>query len=214
MPKAVCFCPWDGPSPLAAKCHRLDNGDTEDQSHGDNDAAFQHCPQCMSPIDGDMLNVALPQKLSPVLEAPVLGTPSLEPRLLVFVGETGETSPLTEPAQQMGVRFPPMSFAEPSTSDLPLGMRASLAALKADSQATRLARVKQEQSDKLTVDTYQRHVDRYEKWWVGYQVERVSTTPGWITIPAFPITTVKVSMFLGYESMCEKVCPPFCPFAS
>ena len=165
----------------------------------------------MSPINGDTLNVAFPQKLSPTLEAPTLGTPSLEPRLLVFVGKT---PPPTEPARQTGARFPSVSFAKPSTSDLPLGMRASLVALEADSQAARLAQVKQEQSDKSTADTYQRHVDRYEKWWVGYQVERVSTTPGWITIPAFPITTVKVSMFLGYESTREKVRPPFHPFAS
>ena len=213
-PKAVRFRPWDGPSPLAAKRRRLDNGDAEDQSRGDNDAAFRHCPRCVSPIDGDTLNVALPQKLSPALEAPALGTPSLEPRLLVFAGETGETPPPTEPARQTGARFPPVSFAEPSTSDLPSGMRASLAALKADSQAARLARVKQEQSDKSTADTYQRHVDRYEKWWVGYQVERASTTPGWTAIPAFPITAAKVSMFLGYESTREKVRPPFHPFAS
>ncbi len=121
---------------LAAKCRWLDNSDTKDQSCGDNDVAFQHCPWCMSPIDGNTLNVAFPQKLSPTLEAPTLGPPSLKPRLLVFMGET---PPLTEPAQQMGVWFPPMSFAKPSTSDLPLGMRASLAALKANSQAACLA---------------------------------------------------------------------------
>ncbi len=74
--------------------------------------------------------------------------------------------------------------------------------------------MKQEQSDKLTADMYQRHINRYEKWWVGYQVERASATPGWTAILAFPITATKVSMFLGYESMHEKVCPPFCPFTS
>ncbi|KAI9444387.1 hypothetical protein BJY52DRAFT_1082616, partial [Lactarius psammicola] len=68
----------------------------------------------------------------------------------------------------------------------------------------RLARVKQEQGDKTTADTYQRHVDRYEKWWEGYQVERASTIPGWTAIPAFPITATKASMYLGYESTREK----------
>jgi len=40
LPKAVRFRPWDGPSLLATKCRQLNNGDAEDQSRGDNDAAF------------------------------------------------------------------------------------------------------------------------------------------------------------------------------
>ncbi|KAH9042416.1 hypothetical protein EDB84DRAFT_1256423, partial [Lactarius hengduanensis] len=88
--------------------------------------------------------------------------------------------------------------------DPSLGMRASLAALEADSQAARLARAKREQSDKSTAVTYKRHVERYETWWEGYQVERASAIPGWTTIPAFPITAAKASMFLGYKSTREK----------
>ena len=52
-----------------------------------------------------------------------------------------------------------------------------------------------------------RHVDRYQKWWVAYQAEKVGTIPGWTTIPAFPITVAKATVFLVYESTHEKVCP-------
>ncbi|KAF8263301.1 hypothetical protein EI94DRAFT_1463137, partial [Lactarius quietus] len=88
--------------------------------------------------------------------------------------------------------------------DPSLGMQASLAALEADSQAARLAHMKQEQSDKSTAPTYKRHVDRYERWWQGYQLEQMNTIPGYTVIPAFPITAAKVSMFLGYECTREK----------
>ncbi len=121
----------------------------------------------------------------------------------------------------MGLRVLPTSFEPPtgadcdrhrlralSTVDPSSGMRASLAALEADSQATQLAHAKREQSDKSTANTYRRHVDRYKRWWQGYQAEQASAIPGWTMIPAFPITAAKVSMFLGYESTREKVCHP------
>lgn len=99
--------------------------------------------------------------------------------------------------------------------DMSAGMQASLAALEADSQAARLAHASQEQSDKSTAGTYKRHVDRYVKWWVSYQAEKLDALPGWTTIPAFPITPAKAAMFLGYESTREKVCPSLSliPFA-
>jgi len=181
--------------------------DAEDQSHGDVAMALQNC-LCMSPTDSDMVDVPPPRKLSPELE-----TPSS-----LFVGE--DSSP-AGPAQQMGLRVLPTSFEPPtgtdcnrhwlrasSTVDPSSGMRASLAALEADSQAAWLAHAKREQSDKSTVNTYRRHVDRYERWWQGYQAEQASAIPGWTMIPAFLITAVKVSMFLGYKSTCEKVHHP------
>ncbi|KIM85928.1 hypothetical protein PILCRDRAFT_86658 [Piloderma croceum F 1598] len=85
-----------------------------------------------------------------------------------------------------------------------MGMQASLAALEANSHAACLAHAKQEQSDKSTVGTYKRHVDRYEKWWIHYQAEQSASIEGWISIPAFPITATKVSMLLGHESTQEK----------
>ena len=49
------------------------------------------------------------------------------------------------------------------------------------------------------------HVNRYERWWVQYQARQTASIAGWTLIPAFPITTAKVSMFLEYEANCEKV---------
>lgn len=211
-PKPVRFRPWDGPSPLAAKRRRLDSSDTGGQGHGDDDAA-SHCLR-VSPIDSDMADtadLAYAQKPSPSLKTP----------LLVFAGET---PPPAEPAQaahtqQTGTQFPPVCSELPtdtdrhcpqhlasstSTAGPSSGMQASLVALEADSQAARLAHAKRERGDKSTASTYKRHVDRYEKWWMSYQAGKASAIPGWTTIPAFPITAAKASMYLGYESTREK----------
>jgi hypothetical protein len=160
---------------------------------GDIDAAFQDCLR-MSPLDGHLGSTA---------EAAYLPKPS--PSLLAPSSPlVGETLSLAGPT-----RCPPTGLlALPTSAEPSAGMQASLAALEADSQAACLAHVKREQSDKSTAGTYKRHVDRYEKWWEGYQVERMNIVPGWTTIPAFPITAAKAAMFLGYESTHEKVCFP------
>lgn len=160
-----------------------DNGRAS--SLGDIDAAFQHCLR-MSPLD--QAEAAFLPKPSPGLQVPL-------PLL------TGST-----PSALAGPELLP-----PTGADLSAGMQASLAALEAESQAARLAHAKQEQSDKSTAGTYQRHINRYEAWWEGFQEEKMKTIPGWTMIPAFPITAAKVGMFLGYESTREKVCPPFSP---
>jgi hypothetical protein len=181
------------------------SGDPDDQSRGVVAMALKNCLR-MSPTDGDSADVTSLQKLSP----------SFEPPVSLF---TREVSSPAGPAQQTGMWVLPTSFEPPTgtdcdprqllaatTDDLSLGMRASLAALEADSQAARLAHTMREQSDKATAKTYKRHVDRYERWWQGYQAERASAIPGWTMIPAFPITAARASMFLGYESTREKVC--------
>ena len=156
-----------------------DNGRAS--SLGDIDTVFKDCLR-MSPLD--KAEAAFLPKPSPGLQVPL-------PLL------TGSTPSLAGPA------LPP-----PAGADLSVGMQASLAALEAESQAARLAHAKQEQSDKSTAGTYQRHVNRYEKWWEGYQLEKMEAILGWTTIPAFPITVAKVTMFLDYESTREKVCLP------
>ena len=85
--------------------------------------------------------------------------------------------------------------------DMSTWMQASLAALEAESQVACNALAKQEQRDKLTTATYKRHVDRYQKWWVAYQAEKVGTIPGWITIPAFTITVAKATVFFVMDGI-------------
>jgi hypothetical protein len=174
-----------------AECCQLgssDNGgasNTAGPSSRDVDVAFRGCLR-MSPVDGngDTAEAAFLPKPSPSLQGP-----------------SSLLAPLVGPVQ-----CPPMGLlVPPASAELSEGMRASLAALEADSQAARLAHAKREQSDKSTVGTYKRHVNRYEKWWQGYQAEQMNAIPGWTTIPAFPIMAAKVSMFLGYESTREKV---------
>ena len=196
-----------------AKRHRLESSDdnddynddtardAEDPCRDDRDAALNGRLR-MSPTGSDVVITLPPWSLSPNLEPPSFSFAC-------------EASP---PAWQTATRFPPASL-EPSTAanlehcrqvalltaDPSSGMRASLAALEVDSQAACLTHARQEQSDKSTAKTYKRHVDRYEKSWLGYQEGQAHAIPAWTAIPAFPITAVKASMFLGHESMREKV---------
>jgi len=135
------------PTSHNANCHWPDSSDNEaasdakDQSHGDVTMALQNCLH-MSLTNSDMVDVPPPQKLSP----------KLEPPSSLF---TGEDSSPAGPAQQMGLWVLPTSFELPTGTDCDhhwlrasstvnpsLGMRASLAALKANSQATQLAHAK------------------------------------------------------------------------
>jgi len=203
-PKATHIRPWDGQSPLASKRRRLDNNVTDEQDvmaldTDTRNTAFNDCLR-MSPADSEVFGAGLPQKLLPELEPP---SPSF-----LFAGVSGFTSPLFE---QDRVETPalPRHHMTQLVLHMSEGMQASLAALEIESHATRLAQVKKEQNDKSTGTTYQRHIKRYEQWWLQYQVEQTARIPGWTSIPAFPITAAKVSMFLEYEATREKVCSPF-----
>jgi len=91
------------------------------------------------------------------------------------------------------------------------GMQASLAALEAESHATRLAQAKKEQGDKSTGTTYQRHIKRYEQWWVRYQVEQAAEMPGLDSDPGIPHHCRKGGHVFGIrghprEGMCSSLC--------
>lgn len=73
----------------------------------------------------------------------------------------------------------------------------SLTSIEALAQAARLRVVDQEQGDKQTAATYQRHVRSYQTWW--------ENSSGFTTISAFPITASKVTLFLEHETTREKV---------
>jgi hypothetical protein len=191
-------------SPLASKSHRFNNNvtDRQDAMALDTDTrntAFNDC-LWMLPTDSEVFSAGLPQKLSPELEPP---SPSF-----LFAGVSGFTSPLFE---QDRVETPalPRHYVTQLVLHMSKGMQASLAVLEIESHATHLAQVKKEQNDKSTGTTYQWHIKRYEQWWLQYQVEQMARILGWTSIPAFPITAAKVSMFLEYEATCEKVCSPY-----
>lgn len=90
-------------------------------------------------------------------------------------------------------------------SDLEPGLAASLAALKTESHALRVARASKEQNDKSTGKTYMRHINCYVRWWEAYQDSQCEEMPSWTPIPAFPITASRAAMYLEYESSREKV---------
>lgn len=79
-------------------------------------------------------------------------------------------------------------------------MQRSLAALEAETQALRQTLVAQEQSDKQTKPTYARHVTNYQTWWEQSQHAKQAEDATWTAVPAFPITVVKVALFLHYET--------------
>jgi hypothetical protein len=55
-------------------------------------------------------------------------------------------------------------------TDLSTQMQHSVSHLEAASQAVQLQIAEQEQSDKLTTASYERHINSYAMWWDMYQV--------------------------------------------
>jgi hypothetical protein len=91
-------------------------------------------------------------------------------------------------------------------------MQLSVSHLEAASQAVRLRIAGQEQSDKSTTGSYERHINSYVTWWDTYQARVVNANPTQVAIPAFPVTAAKATMFLEYTRTRPKVPhPPFLP---
>ena len=84
-------------------------------------------------------------------------------------------------------------------------MRQSLADLEAESHGFRLAQAEKDQKGKGTGATYDRHVRRYTEFWEAYQAKLCLANPLRVSLPSFPITAAKVSMFLQHETTREKV---------
>jgi hypothetical protein len=214
--KLTQVCPWGSSSLLAAKHHRLDSGigDGNGPPLSTEDAAFDGCLRLSPTPNLDTMGAQFLRKLSAELEPP----PSLLELYHPFVllagrSPSGPGLPTVQLTPTNYMSGPVNADIDHSFSPCPLpdvvspptGMQASLAALEADLHVARLAHAKQEQSDKSTLGTYKRHVNRYEKWWMRYQAEQSTSIDGWTAIPAFPITAAKVSMFLGHKSTQAKV---------
>jgi hypothetical protein len=90
-------------------------------------------------------------------------------------------------------------------TDLSAQMQHSVSHLEAASQAVRLRIAEQEQSDKSTTASYERHINSYATWWDTYQADVVNMDPTQVRIPAFPVTAAKATMFLEYTSTRPKV---------
>ena len=89
--------------------------------------------------------------------------------------------------------------------DLSAQMQHSVSHLEVASQAVRLRIAEQEQSDKSTTASYERHINSYVTWWDTYQAGVVNVDPTQVRIPAFPVTAAKATMFLEYTSTRPKV---------
>jgi hypothetical protein len=90
-------------------------------------------------------------------------------------------------------------------TDLSAQMHHLVSHLEAASQAVQLWIAEQEQSDKLTTASYERHINSYAMWWDTYQASVVNVDLTQVRIPAFPVTAAKATMFLEYTSTCPKV---------
>ena len=88
--------------------------------------------------------------------------------------------------------------------DLSAQMQHSVSHLEAAFQAVQLWIGEQEQSDKLTTPSYERHINSYAMWWDTYQVGVVNVDLTQVRILAFPVMTAKATMFLAYTSTCLK----------
>ncbi|KAJ7194168.1 hypothetical protein C8J57DRAFT_1108882 [Mycena rebaudengoi] len=99
----------------------------------------------------------------------------------------------------------PAPLLTPPVLSSPERMKESMKALEELSHSNRLAISAAEQSDKGTEPAYARHLKSYLSWWSTDQGMRMAQAPGWKEIPALPITALKVSLFLSYETTREKV---------
>ena len=85
------------------------------------------------------------------------------------------------------------------------GLPVSLAQLKDEAHANRLAIQRQLVEGKGTEEAYRRHVRNYLAFWSGFQDQKVSEDPKWVRIPAHPIIGDKVAIFLQHETTRKKV---------
>lgn len=223
-PKMLRIRPWEVPSPLTSKRQRLDNSMQDTLVPITDATAFSGCLRMPTPDGFDEMEHHFSHKLSPELEPHLYdfqgsAGPVSPPRVVNPTGGISQTGFVSTERQPTPMSFegssttanraptsaPPLFAPQPLDAYSSAGMQASLALLEADSHAARLVRANNEQNDKSTGKTYQRHVDRFERWWTTYQADQTIKTPGRTSIPAFPITAAKVSMFLEYECNREKV---------
>lgn len=115
----------------------------------------------------------------------------------------------SDPALSSSPMPSPPNHSVLAPTDLPARMQQSVDHLEAASQAVRLRIAQKEQSDKSTMASYARHIDAYTAWWAAYQKGILEEDPAQVSIPAFPITAAKATMFLEYTSTRPKVSTPF-----
>jgi len=86
----------------------------------------------------------------------------------------------------------------------------SLRVLADEVHASHLSRQNEYVSGKTTDKKYQNRVREYLEWWEKDQARRceAASTHGssWVTIPAQPITAMKVALYLDYASNRPQVC--------
>lgn len=64
-------------------------------------------------------------------------------------------------------------------------------------------------SDTTTNPNYFRYVSDYDTWWLTTESQKSKNNPGYVCVPARPITAAKVAHFLNYELHRPKVSPQF-----
>ncbi|KAJ7720340.1 hypothetical protein B0H16DRAFT_1793545 [Mycena metata] len=118
---------------------------------------------------------------------------------------------LSLPLEMSGTDSLPITAASGSGSDAsstlgpsPGRIDRSLQFLESQSQAVRMEIRTKEQANKATPGTYSRHVNSYQSWWDVAEALKVSQNRNLVALPAFPIISAKVSMFLQYETTREK----------
>lgn len=119
---------------------------------------------------------------------------------------------LSLPLEMSGTDSLPITAASGSGGDAsstlgpsPGRIDRSLQFLESQSQAVRMEIRTKEQANKATPGTYSRHVNSYQSWWDVAEALKVSQNRNLVALPAFPIISAKVSMFLQYETTREKV---------
>jgi hypothetical protein len=104
--------------------------------------------------------------------------------------DSGSPAPLAQPAP-------------PSTAPTVQDILSQYDKLTYENRAERQDRL---DADKGTATAYDRHLETYEEFWSDFQDQEQLKKPFQPRIPAYPINTTKVILFLEYEITRPKVC--------
>ncbi|KAJ7635953.1 hypothetical protein DFH06DRAFT_1139033 [Mycena polygramma] len=113
-------------------------------------------------------------------------------------------SPLIPSQPAFAPIIPAATVSLPQADAGASAMQQAMDALEARSHLIRQTIAAEEQSDKETGATYARQVQNYEAWWILSQALLLRDGPAHVSIPAFPITAAKVTVYLEYETTCPQ----------
>lgn len=143
------------------------------------------------------------------LAPPLLLSASINPasRLSPSVGPSPKLLPAVDLDTQISLLTidAPTNLAATSSGNHAALLAMENEAIYQHAQAIRMRATAKRQEASETGSTYRRHVTRYEAWWEMDDARQMREGTRSTSVPAHPITAVKVTLFLEHKMTREKV---------